>query len=277
MSAGEIGIILIVGLVVVGPKKLPEMMRSLGKWVAKLRRLSTTLRDQSGIDRILREEGLDKEIRELRALRESLSKSAVLESLMQAANKPASSPIRPNVTRPQKPLGSEPAKLPDPGPPGAATPPLAEKSAAPAGEDPAKVDVSAAKAASDSPSSDESAPKPEAAKVAGSDESAPKPEAAKVAVGSDGSATTSTAVGLVQPAVGSIPRGGSLGPAAPVAKVFDPLPSFREREYPAYGPDHYDAFPDDLAEDEEIEPGMIGAHAGALAAEPEATPGETAR
>jgi sec-independent protein translocase protein TatB len=251
MSAGEIGIILIVGLVVVGPKKLPEMMRSLGKWVAKLRRLSTTLRDQSGIDRILREEGLDKEIRELRALRESLSKSAVLESLMQAANKPASSPVKPNVTR-SLPKPAE-AKTPDPGPPGASTPPIAESSAPPAGGD-------AAKAEADH--------KADAAKAA-SDVAEAKIEPNKVATGSDGSATTSSAIGLVQPAVGSIPRGGTGAAAAPVAKVFDAFPSFREREYPAFGVDHYEAFPDDLADDDEmVEPGAIGPNAGVLVTEP---------
>ena len=64
MSAAELMILLIVGIVVVGPKRLPEMMRKAGQYVAKLRRLSTDLRNQSGIDRILREEGLEKEIRE---------------------------------------------------------------------------------------------------------------------------------------------------------------------------------------------------------------------
>lgn len=250
MSAGEIGIILIVGLVVVGPKKLPEMMRSLGKWVSKLRRLSTTLRDQSGIDRILKEEGLDKEIRELRALRESLSKSAVLESLMQAANKPASSPVRPAAAKSLAPKAatSEPAKTPDPGPPGASTPPIPEKPVI------ASNPTEAARA--------EAAHKEDAAKASEAARDEAKAEPNKVAVGSDGSATTSSALGLVQPAVGSIPRGGVGAPAAPVVKVYDPLPSFREREYPACGPDHYDAFPDDLADEDEIEPGMVGANAG---------------
>lgn len=264
MSAGEIGIILIVGLVIVGPKKLPEMMRSLGKWVAKLRKLSTTLRDQSGIDRILREEGLDKEIRELRALRESLSKSAVLESLMQAANKPASSPTRSAVAKSLGPKPGETTKTPDPGPPGASTPPLPEK---PAND---KVELDKAEAAK--------AEAEHKAQAAQATTDIAKDEPNKVATGSDGSATTSSALGLVQPAVGSVPRGGIGTPAAPVAKVYDPLPSFREREYPAFGPDHYDAFPDDLADDEElVEPGQIGQNAGVLVTQPEAAAEETAR
>ena len=39
------------------------------------------------------------------------------------------------------------------------------------------------------------------------------------------------------------------GPAALVVK--DPYYSFRLREYPAFGPDHYEALPDDLADDDE--------------------------
>lgn len=80
----ELLVLLIVGIVVVGPKKLPEMMRTTGRWVAKLRRMSTDLRAQSGIDEILRAEGLEKEIRELR----SLSRINVMDSLVDATTKP---------------------------------------------------------------------------------------------------------------------------------------------------------------------------------------------
>jgi len=251
MSAGEIGVILIVGLVVVGPKRLPELMRSLGKWVSKLRRLSTTLRDQSGIDRILREEGLDKEIKELRALRESLSKSAVLESLMQAANKPASSPRPPAKAISGKPpeaaLGA--AKTPNPGPPGASTPPLVPSGAVL----PEKKLGEIAKEVALTGTTQSSEPAQTSSEITVEN---------KVAVGSDGSSTTSDALSLIQPAAGSIPRAPK--PATPLPVVFGPVPSFREREYPAFGPDHYEAFPDDLADDDPpIEPGMIGATAGA--------------
>jgi len=56
MSAAEMITLLIVGIVVVGPKKLPTMMRTAGQWVSKMRRMSSDLRSQSGIDRIIREE-----------------------------------------------------------------------------------------------------------------------------------------------------------------------------------------------------------------------------
>ena len=70
-------IILIVGIVVVGPKKLPGMMRTAGRWVAKARRMTTEVRAQSGIDRLIREEGLENEIREL----SSLTRSNMLSNL----------------------------------------------------------------------------------------------------------------------------------------------------------------------------------------------------
>ena len=105
MSAAEIMILLIVGIVVVGPQKLPPMLRTAGKWVAKLRRMSTDLRAQSGIDRIIREEGLEKEIRELRALRESLSKSSVINQLMEVGNA-TNAALRPPPPRPAVTSGS---------------------------------------------------------------------------------------------------------------------------------------------------------------------------
>src|SRR5690606_6912331 len=57
----------IIALVVVGPQKLPGMLRNLGQWIARLRRLTTEVRAQTGIDDVLREEGIDG-VRELRAL-----------------------------------------------------------------------------------------------------------------------------------------------------------------------------------------------------------------
>ena len=81
MSLGEIMVLLIVGIVVVGPKKLPALMRTAGQWVSKLRRMSTDLRSQSGIDDLIRHEGLEKEIAELR----SLARMNVVDSLIKPA------------------------------------------------------------------------------------------------------------------------------------------------------------------------------------------------
>src|SRR5688572_5454246 len=88
-------VLVIVGIVVVGPKKLPQMMRTAGQWVAKLRKMSTSLRSQSGIDEILRIEGLEKEMRELRAL----TRINVMDTLVSVGE-------RPLPTRTPRQLGS---------------------------------------------------------------------------------------------------------------------------------------------------------------------------
>ncbi|KYF72226.1 Sec-independent protein translocase protein TatB [Sorangium cellulosum] len=77
-SFGEIVVLIIVGLVVIGPRRLPAMMRTAGSWISKIRRMTTELRTQSGIDDLIRQEGLEREIRELR----SLSRVNVIETLV---------------------------------------------------------------------------------------------------------------------------------------------------------------------------------------------------
>ncbi len=77
-SLGEIVLLILVGIIVVGPKRLPGMMRTAGQWVARLRRMSSDLRSQSGIDDLLRQEGLDQHLHELR----SLSRMNVVDTLM---------------------------------------------------------------------------------------------------------------------------------------------------------------------------------------------------
>lgn len=60
--------IALVALLVVGPQKLPQMLRTLGEWIRKLRQMTTQVRAQTGIDEILRQEGIDGGISELRSL-----------------------------------------------------------------------------------------------------------------------------------------------------------------------------------------------------------------
>lgn len=68
LSFGEVVLLVIIAIVVVGPRNLPQMMRSLGRTVSKIRRMTTDLREQSGIDEILRAEGIEREVNELRKL-----------------------------------------------------------------------------------------------------------------------------------------------------------------------------------------------------------------
>lgn len=71
ISFTELLVILVVGLIVLGPQKLPGLFRSLGQWIAQLRRLTTEVRVQSGIDEILRAEGLQGGLSELRGMMRS--------------------------------------------------------------------------------------------------------------------------------------------------------------------------------------------------------------
>lgn len=65
---GEAVLLIIVAIVVVGPRDLPGLMRSLGRNISKLRRAATNLRDQSGIDEILQNENIHREVQDLQKL-----------------------------------------------------------------------------------------------------------------------------------------------------------------------------------------------------------------
>jgi sec-independent protein translocase protein TatB len=91
VSLGEIVLLLLVGIIVVGPRNLPTMMRTAGQWIARLRRMSTELRSQSGIDDLLRREGLDEHLHSLR----SLSRLNVVDTLMA----PAAAAVAPPAAR----------------------------------------------------------------------------------------------------------------------------------------------------------------------------------
>jgi sec-independent protein translocase protein TatB len=67
-SFGELVVLVIVAIVVIGPKDLPKVLRRLGQWSGKIRRMAADLRQQSGIDDVLRTEGLAESVQEIRKL-----------------------------------------------------------------------------------------------------------------------------------------------------------------------------------------------------------------
>ncbi|XXT24306.1 Sec-independent protein translocase protein TatB [Sorangium sp. So ce429] len=109
-SFGEIVVLIIVGIIVVGPRRLPSMMRTAGGWVTKLRRMTTELRTQSGIDDLIRQEGLEREIRELR----SLSRVNVIETLVTPVRDAMSVGAVISATPRVRPPEPEPAPPPPP-------------------------------------------------------------------------------------------------------------------------------------------------------------------
>jgi sec-independent protein translocase protein TatB len=96
LGFGEVVLLIIVAIVVVGPRQLPSMMRAAGQWVSRIRRMSTDLRAQSGIDQLMRDEGIDRSIQELR----SLSNINVLDGLERIAQAPAVTPGAPTARPP---------------------------------------------------------------------------------------------------------------------------------------------------------------------------------
>jgi len=67
-SFSELLMICVVALIAVGPKKLPGMLHSLGQFIRKMRNMSNDVRNQTGIDQLLRAEGLHGGLNELRGL-----------------------------------------------------------------------------------------------------------------------------------------------------------------------------------------------------------------
>jgi sec-independent protein translocase protein TatB len=68
ISFTEILLIAAVALVVVGPQKLPRMLATVGNWIGRIRRMTTEMRRQTGLDELLRDEGLDGGLQELRGI-----------------------------------------------------------------------------------------------------------------------------------------------------------------------------------------------------------------
>lgn len=109
LGFGEIFLIAIIGIVVVGPRNLPTLMRTAGKWVSKLKRMSVELRSQSGIDDIIREENLEREIQELRSLsRMNIVDTLVKPAMAATAATPRPAPKADDAARPALPAAPPP-------------------------------------------------------------------------------------------------------------------------------------------------------------------------
>lgn len=68
LSFGELVVLLIVAVIVLGPKELPRYLRKAGQLAGRVRRLAFEMREKSGIDEVLRAEGIDRDIAEIRKL-----------------------------------------------------------------------------------------------------------------------------------------------------------------------------------------------------------------
>ena len=107
----ELLLIAIVALVVIGPKDLPNVMRTVGKWVGKARGMARHFR--SGIDTMMREaelEEMEKKWREdnERIMREHpLTQSFDDPLALGATDEPPAAPPAPEPDAPQPPSGED--------------------------------------------------------------------------------------------------------------------------------------------------------------------------
>ncbi len=88
-SFGELLVISLVTLVAVGPQKLPGMLKTMGQWARKLRKMTMDVRQQTGIDEMLRAEGI--QLAELRSLMRGYHPPAPVAAPTPAAPQPVSS------------------------------------------------------------------------------------------------------------------------------------------------------------------------------------------
>jgi sec-independent protein translocase protein TatB len=73
VGASELLMIVIVAVVVIGPKDMPTAMRTAGRWIGKMRRISGHFR--SGIDAMVREAELEEMERKWREQNEAIMKA----------------------------------------------------------------------------------------------------------------------------------------------------------------------------------------------------------
>jgi sec-independent protein translocase protein TatB len=81
LSWSHILLVLIVALVVVGPKDLPKIMRTAGRWVAKARQMADQFR--KSFDEMARQSELDELRAEIEALRNQRPLAGIEHEIMQ--------------------------------------------------------------------------------------------------------------------------------------------------------------------------------------------------
>ena len=90
IGSGELLMIALVVLIAVGPKRMPDLMKAVGKGMRDLRKASSDLRKQSGIDDLMREDPLG--VRELeREIRRPVAPSRKVQ--LTADDRAAEAPV----------------------------------------------------------------------------------------------------------------------------------------------------------------------------------------
>ncbi|MBX9706991.1 MAG: Sec-independent protein translocase protein TatB [Caulobacteraceae bacterium] len=187
-------IIAVVALIVVGPERLPAMLRQLGKWVASMRRMANEFR--SSFDEMARQSELDELRKEVEALRSGQTVAgqglvrlgaeadAAFKDIKSELDKPAIAPPPPvTLNSPEFPESAMTPLPADYAPPAAATPAAAATEGPPVEAAPKPRKTRATKAGSPSPAAKTSAkaaaksPAPSKPKTSSESVAAPRPRA----------------------------------------------------------------------------------------------------
>ena len=112
IGAGELLVILIVAVVVIGPKDLPLAMRTAGRWIGKMRRISAHFR--SGIDTMVREAELEEMEKKWKAQNEEIMRrsAALTEAEAGAPVMTGPPPVEPPPLPPLPPAQTPAAEAP---------------------------------------------------------------------------------------------------------------------------------------------------------------------
>jgi len=118
VGASEFLLIVIVAIVVIGPKDLPMALRTAGRWIAKMRRVSGHFR--SGIETMIREAEMEEMEKKWREQNEAIMKAHPMPSDDAAAPVPGSAesalmaPLDPKPADAEKQRAAEPQLPPPP-------------------------------------------------------------------------------------------------------------------------------------------------------------------
>ncbi|GGN53979.1 MAG: twin-arginine translocase subunit TatB [Novosphingobium sp.] len=110
IGASELLMVVIVAVVVIGPKDMPLAMRTAGRWIGKMRKISGHFR--SGIDAMVREAELEEMEQKWREQNEAIMKSTPQLPTAEDMQAP-STPAKP-VVQAAPPKDEEPSPEPAP-------------------------------------------------------------------------------------------------------------------------------------------------------------------
>lgn len=134
IGAAELLVIIIVAVLVIGPKDMPMAMRTAGRWIGKVRRVSSHFR--TGIDAMVREAELEDMEKKWRAQNEEIMRRTAHLTEAELGDPVMTGP--PPIDAPADGRVGE-GKAPSSPPPAAGAP--AASSASPAGQSKASDDV----------------------------------------------------------------------------------------------------------------------------------------